>query len=98
MKVMKYYPKATLLAWLLVSTVSWASERQAPGVPHFFQVNDHIYRGGQPSNEGWSSLAKMGIKTVVDLRRDGEDHDHWIREEERAVQAAGMRYVSVPMP
>jgi protein tyrosine/serine phosphatase len=36
----------------------------------------------------------MGIKTVVNLRRIGE---HMQGDEEKAVKADGMRYVSVPM-
>ena len=40
----------------------------APGVPNFHKVNDGLYRGGQPSRQGFESLAKLGIKTVLDLR------------------------------
>lgn len=66
----------------------------APGVPNFHQVNEHVYRGGQPSESGWSSLANLGIKLVIDLRPATE---HPVQAEERAVEAAGMRYVNVPM-
>ena len=81
----------------LLSFPAWAGNTNAQGIPNFHAVNDHIYRGGQPSQEGWNSLAKLGVKTVIDLRRDGEDHDHWIKTEALAVETAGMRYVSVPM-
>jgi len=63
----------------------------APGVPNFYSVTDHLYRGGQPTHVGIKNLAKIGIRTVVDLR-GGKD-----REEEMLVHAAGMRYVHVPM-
>jgi uncharacterized protein (TIGR01244 family) len=66
----------------------------APGVPNFHQVNDHLYRGGQPADAGWSSLANLGVKLVVDLRPATE---HPVQTEARAVEAAGMRYVNVPM-
>jgi len=66
----------------------------APGVPNFHQVNEHVYRGGQPAEAGWSSLAKLGVKLVIDLRPPTE---HPVLAEQRAVQAAGMRYVNVPM-
>lgn len=65
----------------------------AHGVPNFRQVNDHVFRGGQPSSEGFSSLSKLGIKTVVDLREAGDRS----RTEEKIVKATGMQYVSVPM-
>lgn len=66
----------------------------APGVPNFHQVNEHLYRGGQPGEAGWSSLANLGVKLVVDLRPAAE---HPVQAEARAVEAAGMRYVNVPM-
>jgi len=71
-----------------------AASLDAPGVPNFHQVNEHVYRGGQPAGAGWNSLATLGIKVVVDLRPESE---HPVQAEARAVQAAGMRYVNVPM-
>ena len=67
---------------------------ETPAIPNFHQVNDHIYRGGQPAPEAWESLAKMGVKTVIDLRREDE---HPTAEEARAVAALGMSYVNLPM-
>lgn len=67
------------------------------GIRNFHQVNDHVYRGAQPSEQGFQALAQMGVQTVVDLRRDGENHEHFLEDEARLVEAAGMRYVSVPM-
>ena len=66
---------------------------QLPGVPNFHEVNEQVYRGAQPTDEGFQSLAKIGIKTVIDLREPGDRST----TEEKAVKAAGMRYVSVPM-
>jgi uncharacterized protein (TIGR01244 family) len=69
----------------------------APGIPNFHQVGEQIYRGGQPRDDGWQSLSKLGVRVVIDLRRDGEDGDHSLNQEAEIVKAAGMRYVSVPM-
>ena len=63
------------------------------GIQNFHQVNQHVYRGAQPSHEGFVALAKMGVKTVIDLREPGQRS----RAEERLVTAAGMKYVNVPM-
>ena len=52
------------------STTIWAADVAVPGVPNFHQVNERVYRGAQPRAEGWSSLAKLGIKTVIDLREE----------------------------
>ena len=67
---------------------------QVPGIPNFHKVNDHIFRGGQPSPDSWHSLAKLGVKTVIDLRREDE---HSTAAEAQAVAAAGMNYFNVPM-
>ena len=67
-----------------------------PSLRNFHKVNEFVYRGGQPAPEHWDVIAKMGVKTVIDLRREGEE-EHSIVEEAKAVTAAGMKYVNVPM-
>jgi tyrosine-protein phosphatase SIW14 len=63
-------------------------------LPNFQKVDDRIYRGAQPTDEGFKDLAARGIKTVIDLREIGE---HSQADEQKAVTAAGMNYVSIPM-
>jgi tyrosine-protein phosphatase SIW14 len=65
----------------------------APGIKNFHQVDEHVYRGAQPAGEGFQYLAKIGVKTVIDLR----ETDERAQAEESAVTAAGMKYVNVPM-
>lgn len=67
---------------------------QVAGVPNFQKVNDHLYRGGQPSRDGFAHLAAIGVKTVIDLRGIGE---HSQAQEQTWVSGDGMRYVSIPM-
>ncbi len=71
-----------------------ASDADLPGVHNFQKVNEQVYRGAQPTELGFDTLAKLGIKTVVDLRQIGE---HSQAEEQQFVESRGMRYVSVPM-
>jgi protein tyrosine/serine phosphatase len=66
---------------------------EAPGIGNFEQVNEHVLRGAQPTAEGIQYLAKLGVKRVVDLRGAG-GRGRW---EEKAVTAAGMKYVAIPM-
>jgi len=87
-------PFVLLAALVVLPPTARSAELPAPGVPNFFQVNDRLYRGGQPSHQGWKQLAALGVKVVIDLRRESE---HSTAAEARAVQAAGMRYVSIPM-
>lgn len=63
------------------------------GIKNFYQIDEHLYRGAQPADEGFEYLAKLGVKTVIDLR----EADDRAPVEERVVTAAGMRYVNVPM-
>ena len=58
------------------------------GVPDFGQVTPTLYRGGQPTYEGFERLAKIGINIVVDTGRSTPD--------EKLVKELGMRYVFLP--
>ena len=63
------------------------------GIHNFYKVDEHVYRGAQPTDEGFQYLAKIGVKTVIDLRGASEGR----RNEESVVTAAGMKYINIPM-
>src|SRR5438552_9711509 len=65
----------------------------AQGIKNFQQVDSHVYRGAQPTDEGFRYLSKIGVKSVLNLR----EADERSRAEESEVLAAGMKYVNVPM-
>jgi len=44
-----------------------------PGLKNFAKVSDVLYRGEQPSKEGFAELKKMGVKTIVNLRSFNSD-------------------------
>lgn len=71
-----------------------SSGSSVPGVGNFEKVNDLVYRGAQPTEEGFQNLAKLGIHTVLDLQEAGTAR---AISEQREVKAAGMEYISVPM-
>lgn len=56
-------------------SAAWAQQMQCDGVPNFHRVSDGLYRGAQPTAEGFKQLKKMGIKTVVNLRLAHSDRD-----------------------
>lgn len=60
-------------------------------IKNFGQMTEQFYRGAQPKEEDYQSLAALGIKTVIDLQDDPKSY------EKSAVEAAGMRYVNIPM-
>jgi protein tyrosine/serine phosphatase len=86
------------LWWVLVLLaalpLAWSQEETTiSGLPRFARVAEGLYRSGQPSERGFQSLARLGIKTVIDLRGPGER-----AERERAVvESLGMRYVNIPL-
>ena len=95
MSILRQYRGLFVLRVALTFTLpAFAGNLPATGVPNFHQVNGRVFRGGQPSAEAWPSLANLGVKTVIDLRRTDE---HSTVEEARAVEGAGMRYVNVPI-
>lgn len=60
-------------------------------IKNFGQMDDRFYRGGQPKESDFQSLADLGVKTVIDLREDPQSY------EKRDVEALGMHYVNIPM-
>ena len=63
-------------------------------LPHFLQVDEHLYRAGQPTEAGFRRLADLGIKTVIDLRAE---HPKRRRQEQTFVESLGLRWVYLPM-
>jgi protein tyrosine/serine phosphatase len=60
-----------------------------PGLDNVGKVAPGICRGAQPAAEGYTTLKKMGIKTVINLRTSVS--------EKAAVEAAGMHSIEIPM-
>jgi len=90
----RYLTLAIVAAFL--ASAGFAAPSAAPsieGVRNFQRVDDHVYRGAQPTRDGFANLSKLGIQTVIDLREPG---DRSVTER-KWVTGAGMRYVSVPM-
>jgi tyrosine-protein phosphatase SIW14 len=62
------------------------------GVPNYGQVNAVLFRGAQPSDSGYQALKSFGITTVVDFRDEKDE----IAAERSAVEALGMKFISIP--
>lgn len=54
---------------------TWARPLTLRGVSNFYQVTTNLYRGAQPTAEGFKRLKAMGIKTVINLRAWHSDKD-----------------------
>jgi len=60
-------------------------------IDNFGAVNTAYYRGGQPTGRDYDDLSSLGIKLIIDLQADGSP------DEQRLVEAAGMRFSRIPM-
>jgi protein-tyrosine phosphatase len=83
--------KRSLIGLLLYGLPVWAAS--VPGIDNFYQVNQKVYRGAQPTDDGFKYLSSVGVKLVIDLR----EHDQRAAHEESVVKADGMQYLNVPM-
>lgn len=61
-----------------------AERIERPGLPNFYRVSPHLYRGAQPEDAGFDQLKKLGIKTVLNLRSFHSDR--------RETRKAGLGY------
>jgi protein tyrosine/serine phosphatase len=78
---------------LLISAVAARSESLHLHIRNFYQVNDHLWRGGQPTEDGIRELAANHVNVVLDLREAGQDTE----AEKRLVESLGMKFVNVPL-
>lgn len=85
----------TALTAMLVLTgvaVSVTQNKAATGVlENFGRVNENYYRGSQPNAEEFAGLKTLGIKTVIDLRKDSKV------EAPTRVRGLGMQYFNIPL-
>jgi tyrosine-protein phosphatase SIW14 len=81
------------LAWLLAAVPSLAQAQALSGIhiDNFGQINTNYFRGAQPDGRDYSDLAVLGVKTVIDLTRDGRENERGL------VEAAGMKFYRIPM-
>ena len=66
----------------------WAQPIKKDGTPNLHKVTDTLYRGAQPTREGFLELKKMGIKTIVNLREYHSDKEN--------IEGMGFNYFHIP--
>lgn len=59
------------------------------GLSHVARISDGLYRGSQPTEEGYKALKEMGVKTVVTFRV--------FNSYEKEAKAAGLEQVRIPI-
>jgi protein tyrosine phosphatase (PTP) superfamily phosphohydrolase (DUF442 family) len=46
----------------------WARPVPSPGIANLYQVSPSLYRGGEPMRIGAEQLARLGVRSVINLR------------------------------
>ena len=76
------------------SDPAYGEKLRIAGIHNAGKINDTLYRGAQPKQAGLEELKKLGVTTIVDLRRDNPQKVYW---ERREAAALGMRFVFIPV-
>src|SRR5438105_8937605 len=85
-----FAPLAVVLA-LGISARAASTTTAAVHIDNFGKVDDEYYRGAQPDRADYADLAKLGVKTVIDLQSDGNSREKGL------VEHAGMSFYRIPM-
>lgn len=59
-----------------------------------YEIDERLTLAGQPQPEDWARLAAEGFQVVINMRGDAER----AAAQQRAAQAAGLRYIHLPLP
>src|SRR6185312_14041112 len=72
-------------------THTWTKPNDAAivGVKNFGKVSPQIWRGAQPAEEGFRSLDRAGVKTILNLRSDHDDL--------KSLRGTKLKYLRIPM-
>ena len=84
---------AVVIALAILSTAQTAERDKASKIQikNFGCINETLYRGAQPKAGDYADLAAMGVRTVIDLQRDGN------ASERSLVEAQGMKFYRIGM-
>jgi len=96
MRFNKFPQTLALFALILtIAAVSFAKghESNFPNIKisNFGQMDERFYRGARPKEKDFKALAALGIQTIIDLTDNSREY------EQPAVEAAGLRYVNIPL-
>lgn len=84
----------TVIVALAIFSVARAAQNeksQKTRIKNFGCVNEALYRGAQPKSADYADLAAMGVKTIIDLQKDGDANEQSLAE------AQGMKFYRIKM-
>jgi rhodanese-related sulfurtransferase len=62
------------------------------GVKNFAKITPRLWRGSQPTEDGFRHLELAGAKTVIDVRDDSDDYDDF-----SMLGGTHLKYLRIPM-
>jgi protein tyrosine phosphatase (PTP) superfamily phosphohydrolase (DUF442 family) len=60
-------------------------------IGNFGKINNNYYRGAQPKGSDYRDLAALGVKTIIDLQKDGPSNEAGL------VTGSGMKFFRIGM-
>jgi tyrosine-protein phosphatase SIW14 len=60
-------------------------------IKNFGCINETLYRGAEPTESDLTDLKALGVKTIVDLQREGN------KDEQQLVESLGMKFYRIGM-
>jgi protein tyrosine phosphatase (PTP) superfamily phosphohydrolase (DUF442 family) len=83
---------------MIIGSTQAAPQTEMAGVPNFGRVDGMLWRGAAPDRSGYATLARAGVRVVVDLRPAG---DRGLRDdggtERLLADAPGVEVVRIPI-
>lgn len=73
---------------------AYGQRLKLPGVPNGGKIDESLFRGAQPRQDGIQQLKNLGVTTIVDLRSEDPARATWERQQAESV---GIRFVSIPL-
>ena len=88
--------KRSLISSLFAISVAFAADSSQPAihVNNLGHVNEHLWRGAEPSGSAIAELSSAGVKVVIDLRESGSATQF----EREAAEKLRINYSNVPFP
>ena len=71
---------------------AYAKTLHVHGISDVGKLNDFLYRGSQPNEQGLLELKKLGVTTIIDLRGEKQG---LVKSERKRAHALGMRVVNI---
>jgi tyrosine-protein phosphatase SIW14 len=84
---------AFVLLFAFSAQYAGAADQPVIHIRNFGQVNEHLFRGAEPSVQGLRDLAKMHVLLDLDLREAGQATE----TERQEAEKLGIKYVNVPL-